>query len=87
MTQPFNPVGDQPQQSAPEGYISRSDLEQILQERDQRHAEEMEAVKARLPQLQVPAHSGGPGFDNHQKSWNLSEQEAAARGEHLDHWE
>ena len=71
---------------APSGYISREELEEILAARDRQHAEEMASVKARLPVAMVPAHSGGPGIDNHQSSWNLAEQESAARGEILDHW-
>lgn len=78
---------DQSKSNAPEGYISRAELDQILAERDRKHEEELATVKARLPQLQVPAHGGGPGNDQHQNSWNLAEQEAAARGEVLDHWE
>lgn len=71
---------------APSGYISREELEEILAARDRAHAEEMASVKSRLPVAVVPMHSGGPGNDNHQNSWNLAEQEAAARGEILDHW-
>lgn len=72
--------------AAPEGYISREDLERILSERDRRHQEELSAVRARVPVAMVPQHSGGPGVDQHQVSWNLAEQEAAMRGETLDHW-
>lgn len=72
--------------AVPAGYISREELEQILAERDAKHAEAIAAVKSRLPVAMVPAHSGGPGIDNHQTSWNLAEQEAAARGESHDHW-
>lgn len=87
MSQPFNPLQqNQPQQQAPEGYISRAELEQILAERDRKHAEEMATVQAQVPQAMVAAHAGGPGSDNHQTSWSLAEQEAAARGESLDHW-
>lgn len=84
--------GTQPQDAppapppAPSGYISREELEHILAERDRAHAEEIASVKSRLPVAVVPQHSGGPGNDNHQNSWNLAEQEAAARGEILDHW-
>lgn len=68
------------------GYISREQLEKILAERDARHADELATVRASIPQLMVSANSGGPGNDNHQASWNLAEQEAANRGEILDHW-
>jgi hypothetical protein len=72
----------------PDGeYISRTELEALLEERDKKHAEAMAEVRAKLPVAMVPAHSGGPGIDQHQKSWSLAEQEAAARGEMLDHWE
>lgn len=71
---------------APSGYISREELERILAERDRKHAEEIAAVKTRIPQAIVAQHGGGPGNDNHQVSWNLAEQEAARRGETLDHW-
>lgn len=75
-----------PPPSAPAGYISREELDRILEERDRKHAEEIAVVRAKLPVAQVPANSGGPGIDNHQVSWNLAEQESAARGEILDHW-
>lgn len=52
-----------------------------------KHEKEMQATLARVPQLDVPAHSGGPGNDNHQRSWSLADQEAAMRGDTLDHWE
>lgn len=70
----------------PTGYISRKELEEILAERDKKHAEEMATVRARVPEAMVAAHAGGPGTDQHQKSWSLAEQEAARRGETLDHW-
>jgi len=70
----------------PSGYISREELDRILAERDQKHAEEMAVVRSRLPVAIVPANAGGPGNDNHQVSWSLAEQEAAARGEMLDTW-
>lgn len=66
--------------------ISYAELQEILAERDRKHAEEMAEVRAQVPVAMVPMHSGGPGVDNHQKSWSLVEQEAAARGEVLDHW-
>jgi hypothetical protein len=74
-----------------EGYVSVADLDSIiaekLAERDRQHAEEMAAFKSSLPQAQVAANAGGPGNDRHQRSWSLVEQEHAARGETLDHWE
>lgn len=70
----------------PAGYMSREEVLELLAERDRKHAEEMATVKSRLPVAMVPMHSGGPGIDQHQDSWNLAEQEAAARGEILDHW-
>lgn len=79
--------GETENQEAPSGYISREELDRILAERDKQHAEEMAAVKTRLPALMVAQHGGGPGTDNHQVSWNLAEQEAARRGEILDHWD
>lgn len=70
--------------------ISRDELDRIIQERlderDREHAEELAAVRSTLPSAMVPANGGGPGTDNHQVSWNLAEQEAAARGETLDTW-
>lgn len=72
------------------GYIAEADLDRIIAEklaqRDAEHAAELEAVRARLPQLMVPMNSGGPGVDNHQRSWSLVEQQMAAAGEILDHW-
>ena len=61
-------------------------IERRLAARDKQHAAELAKVKSLVPQLVVPAHAGGPGNDNHRPSWNLAEQEAAARGEFLDHW-
>ncbi len=71
---------------APAGYISREELDRILEERDKAHAEAIAAVKSRMPVAVVAQHGGGPGNDQHQESWNLAEQEAARRGETLDHW-
>lgn len=71
---------------APAGYISRAELEKILAERDKAHAETIAAIKSRMPVAVVAQHGGGPGNDHHQESWNLAEQEAARRGETLDHW-
>lgn len=66
--------------------LTRAELYKLLDERDQKHAEELAAVRAKLPVALVPAHAGGPGIDRHQASWSLAEQEHAARGEELDHW-
>lgn len=71
---------------APEGFISRAELEEILAARDKEHADQLALAKSRIPTAMVAANSGGPGTDNHQVSWNLAEQEAASRGEFLDHW-
>lgn len=68
-------------------YMSRAEVEALLKERDDKHAKETATLRAALPQAQVPANGGGPGNDNHQTSWSLAEQEAAARGETLDHWD
>lgn len=88
MMPPEQPIGTPTETPpAPEGYISRAELDAILAERDRQHAEQVEAVRAQLPRALVPAHGGGPGNDNHQKSWCLAEQELAQRGESLDHWE
>jgi len=94
MTDPNNPAGynpyftpASPSENPPQaGYISREELDRILAERDKKHAEEMAVVRSRLPVAIVPANAGGPGNDNHQVSWSLAEQEAAARGEILDTW-
>lgn len=72
--------------NAPSGYISREQLDEILAARDAKHAEEMAQARSRIPVAQVAMHGGGPGIDQHQVSWNLAEQEAARRGESLDHW-
>lgn len=69
------------------GTITRDELERILADREAAHREELQAARAGFPSAQVPAHSGGPGADNHQRSWSLVEQEAALRGETLDHWD
>lgn len=75
---------------APEGYVKESDLDAIIAkkmvDREQAHEKELTAARARAPQLVVPAHAGGPGNDNHRESWSLAEQEAAARGDDLEHW-
>ncbi|HVH71534.1 MAG TPA: hypothetical protein VNB49_10540 [Candidatus Dormibacteraeota bacterium] len=46
------------------------------------------STAARVPQLVVPAHGGGPGNDQHQAAWSKAEQEWAQAhpGELLDHW-
>jgi len=72
--------------TTPAGYISLADLDAILEERDRKHAEALASVKQLLPVAMVPANSGGPGIDNHQRSWSKAEQEAAQRGEVLDTW-
>lgn len=69
-----------------DGYISREELDRILAERDEKHAAEVAAIRTRVPVAMVPQNAGGPGIDQHQVSWNLAEQEAAARGDILDHW-
>ena len=50
------------------------------------YAEQLAAVRAKLPVSQVPAHAGGPGVDNHRASWSQAEQEASQRGEDYEHW-
>lgn len=67
--------------------ITRAELHEILEEREALHREQLQAARAGFPSAQVPAHSGGPGADNHQRSWNLAEQEASLRGETLEHWQ
>lgn len=81
-----NPVDENGTSMASGEFISRSEVEALLAERDRKHAEELAAIQSKLPIAQVAAHGGGPGIDNHQQSWNLAEQEAAQRGELLDHW-
>lgn len=66
--------------------ITRAELDKILEEREAAHREQLQAARAGFPSAQVPAHGGGPGADNHQRSWSLAEQEVALRGETLDHW-
>lgn len=74
-----------------EATVKLSDVEKMIQDaldkRDKEHADELAAVRATLPSAMVPANGGGPGVDNHQPSWSLAEQELAAAGESLDHWE
>lgn len=83
----------QREENAPDkgSMLTRDEVDRIiaerLEERDKHHAEEVARLQAQVPQLVVPAHGGGPGNDNHQRSWNLAEQEAARAGEHLDHWD
>lgn len=66
--------------------LTRAEVEEILAERDRRHSEELAQARAGFPQSSVAMYAGGPGVDNHQPSWSQVEQEAAARGEKLDHW-
>lgn len=75
-----------PAEETETGTITRAELEEILAERDRKHAEAMAVVKARVPSAMVAEHAGGPGVDQHQQSWSLAEQEAARRGEVLEHW-
>ncbi len=71
--------------------LTRSEVDKIIRdalaEQQRAHDQELADVRQMLPTAMVPAHGGGPGVDNHQSSWSLAEQEAAARGETLDHWE
>jgi hypothetical protein len=71
-------------------YVKASDVDALiatkLAERDAAHEKEMTKARAAMPQLQVAAHSGGPGVDNHRPSWSKAEQEASQAGEDLDHW-
>jgi hypothetical protein len=84
---PAVPEDDPPVSDAPSaGYISLPDLDVLLAERDAKHAAELAAMVARVPVAMVAANAGGPGVDQHQQSWSLAEQEAAQRGETLDHW-
>lgn len=83
--------GENPPEGNPEVLtISRADLDAYIQakldERDAEHAAQLASVRALIPVAMVSAHAGGPGTDNHQRSWSLAEQEAAARGEVLEHW-
>jgi hypothetical protein len=82
--------GEQPRTTGGE-YVRADEVDRIiaekLAERDRQHAKETEQLRSLVPQLVVPMHAGGPGNDNHRPSWNLAEQEAASRGEHLDHWD
>jgi hypothetical protein len=67
-------------------YLTRDEVIALLADQQARHDEEMASVTARLPVAMVAANAGGPGVDQHQASWSLAEQEAAARGDVLDHW-
>lgn len=88
----YQPPPQQREENAPDkgGMLTRDEVDRLiaerLEERDRTHAEEVARLQAQVPQLVVSAHGGGPGNDNHQRSWNLAEQEAARAGEHLDHW-
>lgn len=68
-------------------YISRAEVEEMLRERDTQHSEQLARIRSVIPAAMVPAHSGGPGIDQHQPSWSLAEQELATRGDWLDHWD
>jgi hypothetical protein len=87
---PYFGGGEQPRDSVSGEYIHRSDIDRVIEEklaeRDKQHAAETAKLRNLVPQLVVSQHGGGPGNDNHRPSWNLAEQEAAARGEDLDHW-
>lgn len=82
----INFVDSEPQPTSREDEISAA-VERALAKRDRQHAQETAKLRNQVPTLVVSAHGGGPGNDNHRPSWNLAEQEAAARGEHLDHWD
>jgi len=62
-------------------------IAEAIRQRDEEHEAQLAEVRQMLPTAMVPANGGGPGVDNHQVSWSLAEQEAAAAGETLDHWE
>ena len=72
------------------GMLTRDEVDRLisekLAERDRDHAAEVAKLQAQVPQLVVSAHGGGPGNDNHLRSWSLADQEAARRGDDLDHW-
>jgi hypothetical protein len=70
-----------------EKYMSRAEVEALLAEREEKANARVARARASVPQALVPAHGGGPGVDQHQRSWSQAEQEAAQRGEVLDHWE
>lgn len=67
--------------------LTREELDKILKERDAEHAKQLAAARTGFPAAMVHANAGGPGTDNHQASWSQAEQEAAVRGEILDHWD
>lgn len=79
------------QENRPEEYVKRDDVDRLIQnalrERDEQNAQALNEARAAYPSGLVPAHAGGPGVGHHQRSWSLAEQEAASRGETLDHWE
>lgn len=87
MVRETNPEPETPDADNDQGYMSRADVEALLIARDQKHAQEMAAMKSRLPVAQVAAHAGGPGYDNHQASWSKAEQELSQSGEVLDTWD
>jgi hypothetical protein len=86
MVRETSPNQDPNTDAVPDGYMSRDEVLALLEERDAKHAESMAYVRSQLPVAMVPANSGGPGVDQHQRSWSLAEQESAQRGEVLDHW-
>lgn len=67
-----------------EQYVSVSDLDRIiaekLAERDAEHAAQLAALRNQLPVAMVPMHGGGPGIDQHRRSWSKVEQEMSAAG-------
>lgn len=74
-----------------EQFVPLADVQRLIDEAlSKRDAEYQgriaDALAAANPGNLVPAHSGGPGNNRHQKSWSLAEQEASLRGETLDHW-
>lgn len=74
-----------------EQFVPLSEVQRLIDEaltkRDKENAEAMTAALAAAnPGNLVPAHSGGPGHNRHQRSWSLADQEASLRGETLDHW-
>lgn len=70
--------------------FSRNDVQRMIDDalkaRDKQHDQETSRLRAALPPNTVPAHGGGPGIGNHRPSWSKAEQEAAQRGEDMEHW-
>jgi hypothetical protein len=84
-TKPDTESGNKPE------YVPLAEVQRLIDEalskRDREHSEQLAATLAAAnPGNLVPAHGGGPGHNRHQRSWSLAEQEAAARGEELEHW-